>query len=299
MHKKTCLLDYSNKSELVAIPAVEKFVAVLAELIAGETFNHAYKGWHCDSLPDAKIGYQWHGDYLQNASRLRQLRKQIHQALGILPHSQVDEQAAFIAAVKVFDWGQVHKGCVGYVIEKLEQGHLASRLLAGIAAMDAENYNLARFDQSDLRMDSGLTKVYSLGAERSVIFDSRVCAALLLIATRCLSAQDKQELQRRWLIAGGKSSGKGNKRSAINHVQASLILQPEISRLVDGKKVLFPLQAHLNLTSNWILQAAVKKAGALNKRLDSDWQLDIISNYERLRAVEAALFMIGADISQG
>tara|TARA_Y100000296_G_C5163874_1_gene253434 strand:- start:366 stop:1490 length:1125 start_codon:yes stop_codon:yes gene_type:complete len=275
-------ISFQNKAEFIDIVSVSKFIDVLSELIEGKNFSHHYKNWSCDSLPDAKRKYSWHGDYQSNKVHLDKLSLGLKAAI-----KSRDEGQALYWCIKILDWGQVYKECISYVLSLYEQNKLCRTIEDGIEIMDGDSYDLLRFDQEDLRMDSGLTKIYSIGSERSIIYDSRVTAALFLIATDLLFEDTVRDLELMHILAAGKSSSKNypNKRGKDS---AMHLLEPFCF------KSNFPKQAHLNLTSNWILQEAVAKA-SLKSDLKLIWQSE---SDGLLRAIESSLFMIGADISR-
>lgn len=275
-------IPFRNKSEFINIPAVASFIDVLSELIEGKEYFHHYKNWSCQSLPDAKQKYSWHGDYQSNKEQLDKLSFGLKAAI-----KSGDEDKALYWCIKILDWGQVYKECVSYVLSLYEQKRLCRAMEDSIKIMDGDCYDLLRFDQDDLRMDSGLTKIYSIGSQKSIIYDSRVTAALFLIATDKLPKSTVKDLEDLLLLAGGKSSSRKspNKRGKE---RAMHLLEPFCT------KFNFPKQAHLNLTSNWILQESVAKASQKSD-LSLIWQSDIEN---LLRAIESSLFMIGADISR-
>ena len=115
--------------------------------------------------------------------------------------------------------------------------------------------------------------------------DSRVAAALTLIACRFFTQEQLCSVKELYAFACGKTSGKKPKRSQIRGENVfSPILQPKN-------------QAHFNLVTNWILDAALVKAKQKNSDLYTTWKVS--NDSELLRAVEASLFMIGSDITSG
>ena len=285
-------MPYRNKAEFLNIPEVKNFVEYLGKLISlDENFSHEYNGWKCDSLLDAKQKYQWFGTYGENKKILQGYRDGLKSALD-----QGNEEQVFIFAIKIMDWGNVHKGCVEYVINKYEEKSLCKSISLAVSILDSTTYDLERFDQIQLRMDSGLTKVYSLASSQSIIYDSRVTAALLLIGYRFFGKETLLSLSNLELFAGGKSTGKTQKRMETDeHKAVSRVLEPfKVNRREES---IFPVQAHFNLISNWMLQEAIRKAHINSNNVLERWEEENSSGL--LRAVESSLFMIGADIRLG
>lgn len=286
-------MPYQNKTEFLKIPEVSQFVEHLSKLISlDEDFHHTYSDWNCDSLLDAKRKYKWFGTYNENKKLLEGFSSGLQSALN-----QNNEELAFIFAIKIMDWGQVHKGCVEYVIKKYEEKSLCKSILLAVSILDGSNYELDSFDQIQLRMDSGLTKVYSLASSQSIIYDSRVTAALLLIGYRLFGEERISSFSHLELFSAGKSTGKIKKRMEINgHKVIPRVLEPFKENKRD--KSFFPVQAHFNLISNWMLQEATRKALInSNQNVLKLWEEE--NSLSLLRAVESSLFMIGADITLG
>ncbi|MBM7073504.1 hypothetical protein JQC92_15930 [Shewanella sp. 202IG2-18] len=285
----TAANNFSTKQEFLNNEIVSEFVIHLTNLINGKKFKHSYNKWQCFSLIDAKNRYHWQGqNYDDTKASLDVLSKQLKYSI-----LKRDAKSVLINVIKIMDWGQVHKGCITYVLKKFDQSSLIDSLSDAIDVLDGDDYNLQRFDQKDLRMDSGLTKVYSLGSKHSIIYDSRVTAAMLLIGYRYFGHEKlNSEIKELELFAGSNIS---KKRSHINN---SKVIKRNLkdNSLSKGSENIYP-HAHFNLIANWMLQEAIAQARITQLDLYDTWGVNDES--EMLRAVEAALFMIGADITNG
>jgi hypothetical protein len=291
---------YRSKDEFVAqlsdftsVDGATGFVAHLAALIAGADFKHSYdvtfkawkkafgqQQWRCMNLIDAKDQYWWHGTFEENHQTLNDLSRNLKSSLA-----RESNQDVLYNALRILEWGDVYKGCVSYLLNKYESGQLTSSINDAVTILDGSDYDLNRFDQRDLRMDSGLTKVYSLASERSIIFDSRVAAALSLIAHRFYDKEQRKKLKKLRAFACGSSAGADKKRRTIRDKRVfSALLTPE-------------KQAHFNLTTNWVLNSAVAEAQTMRGDLFKLWGVD--NHQDLLRSVEASLFMVGSDITNG
>jgi len=84
--------------------------------------------------------------------------------------TSVNEHKVFVAAFKVLDWGQVYKGSAGWLIQEYENGCLSKKLKRGAEILDGDEDDVTEFEGNrTLRMDFGLTKVYSLCSKHSII----------------------------------------------------------------------------------------------------------------------------------
>lgn len=276
-----------SKSEFVREPLIKKYISHVSSLVLGATFKHSYKDWSCQSFSEAKLKYYWHGSFEDNNKRLE------HYSLGLKSAllSQ-DENQTLYWCIKILDWGKVYRECISFILIKFEQGTLCKTISDSISILDADNYQLEQFDQSNFRMDSGMTKIYSLGSKRSIILDSRVAAAMFMLASQIFTKDELRYLERKFIFIGGSSTStkRASKRRETSSVKSLHILKPYL----DTKQ--FPLQAHVNLLSNWILQQALENAESKNS---ASVEQTLGKNGGSLRAIEAALFMVGADISTG
>lgn len=272
---------YKNKQQFLAIKQVSLFVEHLANLLTQGSFKHAYslrnkETWECHSLLNAKEKYIWQKlNFAETKIKLNNLAD--------LLKISANQEEMLINTIRVMEWGQVYRGCIAYALEKYDENQLQETINKAVSILDGTEYLATEFDQKNLRMDSGLTKVYSLASEQSIIYDSRVSAALMLIGYRFFG--DLEQVAQLRIFAGGSDSVNSKKRSHINGVKIA-------------KEKLNPTnQGHFNLVANWMLQEAIARAQKIDNTLFNDWSVK--DNTQMLRAVEAALFMIGADISNG
>ena len=286
---KECFLTALRREE------PEDFITHLAKLMRGGDFNHSYtieheewrkahgnNLWECHNLVNAKQQYWWHGNYAENLRLLDNFSSKLKTSIDRKHESDI-----LYWSLRIFEWGEVYKGCVGFVLDKYDEDKLGKTIKDAVKTLEDTNYNVQFFDQNQLRMDSGLTKLYSLASNKSIILDSRVAAALSLIACRFFKKERHKSVNKLKAFACGKSSGKQKKRSHINNKKIfSPILQPHN-------------QAHFNLVTNWMLDAAIEIATVEvgKKHLHDTWEVS--NDQHLLRAIEAALFMIGSDISDG
>jgi hypothetical protein len=241
--------------------------SVLALTSLNDAFNNYY--WIAESPTPQKDDVE--GDnsansavttFAANAECLNALRTKFHNAW-----KTEDPAGVFVACAAILDWGGVYRGSLKWLIKSYDGGSLINLLSQGMEILDGgDDSGIGKFD-SPLRMDSGLTKVYALACERSIIYDDRVGAALGFLARKYLE-QDRNEevkevpLNLKFACGGGDRNPSGDKL--------------EFPRRKPGR-----MHARSNLYANWILQSVAERTG------------DIFGRAEKLRALEAALFMIG------
>lgn len=218
-------------------------------------------------------------DRTGNARQLSQLRNSLIDALN-----KSSAEKTFFSAVKILDWGQVYKGSVAWLIKKHENNELVKAINKAVKILDGDNLSdTTLFEKpGELRIDSGLTKVYSLASEHSIIYDDRVSAALGLLVVRFLIDNPTHKIN--------ATKRKGNVPEELKFI-CSKRRERNPSFAKKGLKFRSEkggaLQAQSNLMANWILREV---AGNLPK----SWVAATGSNItDRLRAMESTLFILG------
>ena len=227
------------------------------------------------SLSDAKRNYYWPSpaiadeddfedageehayDLANNDQILRQLSKAIKNP------SNGDD--AFEQAIRILDWGKTYRGSIGWLLSQHKDGELISKIKEAVSILDADTWSATNgFCDGRLRMDSGLTKVFSLASEKSVIYDSRVAAGLGLLVRKYLKRANKTSVPLSLQFV----------RSSIKRRNPSV---DDLKFPLRPARNATPAHACSNLLANWLIEGIV---GELN----NDWGH---------RTVEASFFMIG------
>lgn len=301
---------------------INLFINTLSEHILGKEFHHQYdvsmkawkksiatqhgkeksgekEVWSCSSLNDAFDQYWWHGDYNKNESQLSELANEIRE----IQKPGYSEQQLFISCIKILDWGQVYRGSIAWLINALESGSLKRLILQGKALIESDAPDITPFcDSGELRMDSGITKIYSLICDNSIIYDDRVASAMTLIAGRTffnntnLSLEEKSHLSKE--IKNTESLGHGDSKKQKNKFNNPSYFSSQVK--VEN-------HAQLNIYANWIIDEAINRSLKENTpKINRDWKVNINTDQASpdeishlRRKIEAALFMIGSDISYG
>jgi len=285
-----------ERNTYIQTATVANFVKWMSENLDGDTFAHQYTNrrsgyvWHCDSLYDAYAQFNWPhpgnqrlGEptgttFESSAATLQALSQDLQSALGL----QGGDHLVVTAAVDVMTWGGVRAGNVRWL--HANQANLPQVLSSTRQALDAGSTDHPLLVAKDLRFNAGMTKVYSLICDRFVIYDSRVAAALgWAVVKFCQAAglsEVPQELRFPW--APAKSAAKDPAPKRRNAGRSGLIFP----KLKPGAN-----HAAWNLKASWLLSDVLEQNGAQNSRFNQIERFDT-----RLRALEAALFMIGYDL---
>ena len=253
---------------------VRPFVEWLRRRVGDEeAFKHSYRmvrpacDWYCNSLWEAHEKYCWQGkDFEDNQRRLDCLAEDIRRAV-----CRDDRDGFLEAACRILRWGGVTAGNKGKLYElgpeALPTFHEAARLL------DPSDADMSQL--GDVRyMNSGWTKVYALMLDDFPIYDGRVGAAMGYLVRRYCTDEELREvpalLRFRWLAGKGNH----NRNPSVGSLQF-----PRLSH-TDPRR-----WAECNVWAAWVL-GEVACEGRFGK---------LCAN-RRLRALEAALFMIGYEL---
>lgn len=275
---------------------VGEFVTWMSSRLDDDTFKHAYTSrrtrthWACENLFDAYERYHWtYGDlsgygipagssFDSSLHALETLQKELNAGLAVGNNERVHR-----AAIGVMIWGGVTNGNRKWLNDhKNELCHIISRTRDAINAGDTENPLLA---DDDLRFTSGMSKVYSLVCDDFVIYDSRVAAALGRAVVQFCQAKGLTKVPEGLDLAWAPAKSAPN---AINPPERCAgRARLAFPRLTNGR-----VYAKWNMLASWLLTAIADhectRSSAFATRIESRTQ--------RLRALEAALFMVGYDL---
>ncbi|MFX1803086.1 hypothetical protein PWR66_05415 [Paraburkholderia sp. A1RO-5] len=284
-----------KKNEYLAANDVHEFAAWMSARLDDATFAHAYivrkgnKPWACTSLFNAYENYRWtHVDlpeyglvagsaFASNVNVLDRLQKELRAGLAA-----GDTDRVLVAATAVMKWGGVVNHNVSWLNAWRED---LCRIIGETRdAINAGDTDHPLFGRSELRFTSGMSKVYSLVCDDFAIYDSRVaaalCRAVVLFCRETRRNHVPAVLNFPW--AAAKSSPNASNPPVRNAARDGYTFQ----RLVRGRSYVV-----WNMKASWLLAAVASHRSTQDSafaRLDSTAQ--------RLRAMEAALFMFGYDL---
>jgi len=231
--------------------------------------SHAFEEyfWPVRGESDDDASNSKETDYAANNVLLEELSVSIRNGLD-----KGDECAVFFHCIKILDWGNVYRGAVRWVVERYEGRTLCRDIRRGRDILDGEEMSgLQEFANGELRMDSGLTKVYALASKSSIIYDDRVGAGLGLLAKMYLKSKNISKVPPELNFMHGRDKSRNPSEATLRFMGR-------------GKNPSAP-HAHSNLMANWLVSAIAER---LNQNDDG-------ISWDR-RKVEAALFMIGYSV---
>lgn len=278
MSKRTYLQD----------PDVQEFIQWLAKNLDTNLLAHQYvvrcskKHWQCTSLFDAYKKYDWSFSavpelgitagncFAANNVVLDAIQQKLKKALA-----DADNGALLQAAKCLMAWGGVTNGNNKWLDRHQDQ--LVSIITETKEVLSSGD--VAAFPET-IRFNAGFTKLYALICDDLIIYDSRVAAALgWLVVKFCQETQRSEvpeSLRFPWAGAKEASTAANPKNRCPN--SGPLVF----SRLRSGR-----YHAQWALQASWLLKEVLEVDTSPFSRLAAQ---------EQLRALEAALFMIGYDL---
>lgn len=277
-----------NKDEYISDVHVRQFVTWMSANLETKAFAHTYwikrerKFWSCSSLFDALEKYEWKfqeiarlsipcgSSFKENTYALSKIKKSL-----VLSLKTGDDFLALHAATAVMSWGGVRGGNVDWLVRN--QTGLSNLLLDMRSALN-ESDTRQRILDSNVRFNAGMTKIYSLICNNFIIYDSRVAATLGWGVVKYCKQNRLEKVPEELSFPRPPFRGEHKRDASVN-------------------KLKFPgLHSSLrylqwNLKASWLLEAVLKHENAKSSGFFKD-------GINTLRALEAALFMIGYDLCQ-
>lgn len=209
--------------------------------------------------------YRWKGVTLQaTGERLVQLAAQLRASYPDSVGRCVE------AAEEVLRWGGVYRNNGPWITANPQQ---LIRSMQTVAKLHRAGTWPLQGGLPRARMNSGFTKIYALQLPGFIIYDSRVAAALALLALIYRANNDNKmpPIARDLRVMAGRAGHR----------------TPQAIKVCAGES------DHLraNLAANWL----IGQVFARHPQLRADWREHTVG-VDEYRALEAALFMVGYDI---
>lgn len=229
------------------------------------------------TLPDGSIRILHAGATLaQNDAVLGELQAALRACLGACP---VDEALLERCLRGILRWGGLEHRNEQWLATR--EGRLHATLAPALAAFAGDSDDLSAVPE--LRSNASLTKLYSLALPDFIIYDSRVAAALAWLALRwSVAHQARQVPQLLRFICPAADNGPGVRTPDRAVFPKVTVHSPSSHRR----------HARWNVRANWILSASFGMAQAAIRAGGPKMP------FQTLRDVEAALFVMGADLTE-
>ena len=284
-----------KKSDYLQIQDVKSFTEWLAKIMNNEepiTFINVH-GAAYKFIANAFKSYAWPEKKNNNIQNIESELLPLKAKANFAENSKILEKiqsglrnaltdASYASyATSTMQWGGVTGGNNDWIIENtldiIERSKEVCEFLNtnddDVAAwMKGSNYQ-----NGNLRFNAGFTKVYSLLQDNFVIYDSRVAGALAWLVMIWDSSNEPAKVNKDHCLAFGCLPAKEGPNAKFNKIR-----NPDSSIF---KQINNPRQhLHWNIRASWVLEESIKLAGEKSQHLG-------------IRDIEAALFMIGYDLS--
>jgi hypothetical protein len=281
-----------NKQNYLENNTIIDFINWLTPRISGERkFYHQYLNsrnntiWKCNSIYNAYENYSWPfncslpdngknngSSYNDSEKVLMVIGERLKQSL-----KRQDREGLLAYCLSILEWGGVIRS------NKLRLQGMGKNIVPyfenTVIKLNPKNAN-TRNDFSDVIMNSGFTKIYSLLIDDFIIYDSRVGAALGLLVKQYLTDRSINYIPDVLDFAYGNArptksdAGKINRRNPSNNIYKFKALNNDDQKHIKN-----------NICANWLL-----------KKLSEQSKFRLAAN--PIRALESALFMIGYSVRE-
>jgi hypothetical protein len=291
----------TEKSSFLADAESQRFIAWLAGAIGGQKVHFTHGTGVDQTLADAKARYAWPArkttipmpggervleggsDLEQNQALLTALSEGLKNCLAKEPVDAA-ELCAWMKAV--FVWGGVYTdngnggGNAGWLIANTAD--IPRYLPAVLTALTQGSGTAVRGLGDGFRSNAGTTKVHSLVMDDFIIYDSRVAASLAWLVLQWVAEDGLDDVPQHLRFACMRAK-QTPKQKKVRSPDQKIFPYITVAKAVrDHRK-----HAVWNLRASWILREALSKRHAVGP----------CAHFATVRDVEAALFMMGADLS--
>ena len=274
-----------NKNEYINDEHVNNFIHWIEPKL-NNNFRHEYQNssnkrlWICNSIYDACINYNWKEvSFKETTDILSSLKDDLNQS--ILNGNNKEVQ---LACLKVLHWGGVLSTTNWDHI--INNNQLILSLETAKKILNPNSFNL-KSPSIQIILNSGFTKIYSLIIDDFIIYDSRVSAALCHLIKLYLieNRENKIPDSLNFRFEEGRKGESRNPNSKTLPFKFSKIRR---YKQVEKKRINDYTDFQINnIKASWILKEILER---------TESSFDEIEASNRLRSLEAALFMIGYSI---
>lgn len=285
-----------KKSEFLTSNSVQNFMHWLEEKMDQvDSFYHGYNmkkpimHWECNSIYSAYENYCWSFRYNdpingkivngktfdESALALTLLSQGLRKSL-----KDSEPEACRKHCHSILQWGGVlannDKRVNGLGMEICHYFKEIQNIMADDRSSEA-------YYQCEMIMNSGFTKIYSLYIDDFIIYDGRVGAALGLLVRKFCEEYMLAKVPDELVFAWGKGKESSYQRSAVNRRNPGSDKYTFLELSNNPKR-----HTENNIRANWLLREIADQTDSKFNQLDKEL---------KMRAIEAALFMIGYQVN--
>ena len=280
------------KKEFIRSNFVKEFIIwVEKRMDTPNSFSHGFEMkkarifWEADSIYNAFENYQWPFRFIDPITKeltTGNTFEDCHKALTKLSKGlkssilDGDDESCISYCISILEWGGVRNK---NDLRIYDIGNEVCKYFQRVKERFSEDISSNDYYYNGLIMNSGFTKLYSFYMEDFIIYDGRLGAALgHLVKLYC---QDKkiESVPEELLFAWGRGQESKYVSSQLNK------RNPSVGSLSFPELLNNPRRhTESSIRANWLISMILKNTDSKFNKLDKQVQM---------RALEAALFMIG------
>lgn len=280
-----------NREKYLSQDSIKEFIEWITPRISETNkFNHKYYNaktkttWKCNSIYNAYENYEW--QFSCTIPNLGKIKGKTYSESKIaletiqqgLKNSIIgnDTKKTLEYSISILQWGGVTRANSDKL--KTMGNEILIYYKNSIKVLHPEKVNLTD-DFSEIIMNSGFTKIYSLLIDDFVIYDSRVGAALGLLIKEFLTEKNILKIPEELNFAYGNARpNKGDDNTKNRRNPSTEKYKFSVLRNNDKHHIIN------NIKANWLLREIANKSIFKQKE-------------NPIRTLEAALFMIGYSVN--
>ena len=282
-----------NKQDYIKSKPVQSFVEWIAPMLdTPDSFNHKYflkkqkRDWECDSIFCAYENYSWQFKYTDEFQKeikgtsFCECEEVLHSLSVKLRNgvTQGNNNICKEVSRQILQWGGVTNRNIDKIENIENMGQEWFLYLLQTKEQFERNLDSNEYFRSEIIMNSGFTKIYSLLVDDFLIYDGRLGAALGLLARGYCEGKKLETIPEELHFCWG-----AGRESIINSKEKSR-RNPSSDKYRFGS--LYSPKVHLenNIRANWIVQEVL---------CNTKSKFNCLEESKKMRAFESALFMIG------
>ena len=237
-------------------------------------YNGENPNWQCTSIYDAYLQYSWNGiDFATTTLLLNGYETSLRSALAVNNAINLD-----IACHNILQWGGQRVFTPNYQwIQNLANisQYFKNNIIALNPNLFDDDIALVQTNGVD-RFNAGFTKIYSLCIDNFIIYDSRVAFALSNIISQFLLSTGRNFIPNELHFKIPPGSNFNRHPNLINGFTFGR---------TNGNMYKYQIS---NVRSSWLFEKIIQQ--------NPNSQFNLLPVAQRIRALEAAFFMIGYSI---
>ncbi len=252
------------------------------------------------TFAEASFAYKWgHSNFIQTKYQMEEFKENLYRYRS-------DDYELLRTCLAIYEWGGVQRniGQLNQIMKNESLGNYLEKIKRELSYVSWDNIeqkiNLFSKSPGHLKIDSALTKIYSLMMPHFIIYDGRVGSAWCLLYRLHKLNSGPVDFSKEPFAWGNSTSTSTNKRSPSVGIKGS----ESFRILAKKKKNDDPIRRHIecNLFANLIIKEVFDDKLTLKNYTEQLRGLFGIESVVEtspfaMHVFETALFMIGNDLS--